>query len=352
MPQRSVVDGFFSIRRCGRCLGLALAGIWIGSAQAQGKLVLRVSDQFPPGHFVSDSARFWMAEVEKQLGGNIKFEYYPNEQLGKARDQPSLLQSGVVDISVIVPSYVSDKMPYSAAAELPGMISPKSSCIGALAYSRQSREGFFAKNDYEPNGVRMLWAFAYPPYQINLLKKRLAAIKDVEGLKVRVIGSGMDQLLRDLKAVPVRIPLPDLFESASRGTVDGLMFTYAGVYAYKLDSLVKSVTKGGNFGTAVGGYAVGEKRWKELPADVRKALVEAGERATRHLCARMDRDEIEAEKKLIAQGVTFMTPSAAEQQELDRIFGTAVSEWATMMDKRGKLGTDAVRAFKAAVAGQ
>lgn len=47
-----------------------------------------------------------------------------------------------------------------------------------------------------------------------------------------------------------------------------------------------------------------------------------------------------------------MTPSANEQQELDRIFGATVSEWAARMDKRGKLGTDAVRAFKAAVAGQ
>ena len=334
------------------CKGLALLMLLGGASVvfAQGKLTLRVSDQFPPAHFVYDSIKFWMAEVEKAAGGAVKFDYFPGEQLGKAKDQLALIQSGVVDVSLVVPSYTSDKMPLSAVAELPGMVDPKTSCAGSLAYTRLAQAGIFAKQEYDSAGVRMIWGFAYPPYQLMMAQRPLTSLKDVEGAKIRTLGSSMDVLVRHLKGVPVRIPLPDVYEALSRGTIDGLMYTHAGMYAYKMEGLIKSATASGSFGSAVGGYSISEKRWKELPAPIQKAMMDAGEKATRHLCARMDKDAQEAFEKLKQRGVAMASFSPADQQELEKIYALTANEWVAGMDKRGKPGGEALKAFREAVA--
>ena len=60
-----------------------------GGAQAQ-SVKLRVADSFPIGHFVPEYAtKFWMNEVTKNSNKTIEFEYFPAEQLGKAKDMPS-----------------------------------------------------------------------------------------------------------------------------------------------------------------------------------------------------------------------------------------------------------------------
>src|SRR3546814_11388817 len=91
-------------------------------AMAQQKL--RVSDSLPVGHFFAESGtKFWMAEVKRLTGGKVDFEYFTSEPLGKAKDMLTLTQTGVADVGYAVPSYVSETMPLSAGAELPGVFS-------------------------------------------------------------------------------------------------------------------------------------------------------------------------------------------------------------------------------------
>ena len=316
---------------------------------AQEKLTLRVSDQFPTTHFVHDSVKFWIAEVEKATGGAVRFDYYSGEQMGKAKDQLALIQSGVVDVSLVVPGYVSDKMPLSAVAELPGMGNPNTSCVGSIAYMKLAQEGIFAKQEYGPAGVRAIWGFAFPPYQLMMAQRRIAPLKEIEGAKIRTVGSSMEFLVRHLKGVPVKISAPDAYEALSRGTIDGVMLTHASLFAYKMEGLIKYATSSGSFGGTVGAYGISEKRWKELPAQVQKAIMDAGEKATRHLCTYMERDTQEAQEKLRQRGVTIVTFSATEQKELEGIYAATATEWVASMDKRGKPGSEALKAFTEAL---
>ena len=122
-----------------RCL--VVAAVWLGASAAQAqeaKLVLRVADHFPTaGHPTVDGAtRYWMEQVTLQTGRQVEFQYYPAEQLGKSKDMLSLAQSGVADITAPLPSIISDKMPLSLVAELPGSFS--SSCAGTAKEDRQA----------------------------------------------------------------------------------------------------------------------------------------------------------------------------------------------------------------------
>src|SRR4051812_16419338 len=108
----------------------------MGAASAQ-TVKFRVADVYPTGHPVSTTTiKVFMDDLKARLGDKIEFEYYPAEQLGKGKDLLSLTQSGVVDIGLIVPSYISDKLPLSAVSELPGGY--KTSCQGTLAMQQLS----------------------------------------------------------------------------------------------------------------------------------------------------------------------------------------------------------------------
>jgi TRAP-type C4-dicarboxylate transport system substrate-binding protein len=88
------------MQRCAKTIGVVLVlGLTLlaGMASSQDKkIVLRVADHLPPNHFVMDPmVKYWMNAVIKGAGGAVEFEYYPAEQLGKAKDMLSLALSGV-----------------------------------------------------------------------------------------------------------------------------------------------------------------------------------------------------------------------------------------------------------------
>jgi TRAP-type C4-dicarboxylate transport system substrate-binding protein len=139
--------------------------MWAGVAKSE-TLTLRVADSFPVGHYVAEYAtKYWMREVERLSEKGVVFEYYPAEQLGKAKDMLSLVQSGVADIGYIAPSYITDKLPLSAVAELP--LNFSSSCAGTKAFWKLAQSGGeLSTRELKPLGVRTLFVLVLPPNQL------------------------------------------------------------------------------------------------------------------------------------------------------------------------------------------
>jgi len=143
--------------------GTLLAGTALGQDE---KIVLRVADHIPVTHILTEPMiKFWMKEVTRETGGKVEFEYYPAEQLGKAKDMLSLALSGVADITGVVPSQISDKFSLAMVADLPGSF--QTSCTGTFAFLPLIREGgIIATKEYGPLGFRPLVTIVMPPYQI------------------------------------------------------------------------------------------------------------------------------------------------------------------------------------------
>jgi len=318
------------------------------SASAQEKTVLRVADHLPAGHFISEyAAKPWMKAVTEATRGAVQFEYYPAQQLGKAKDMLALTLSGVADIAYLGPAYISDKLPLSQVAELPGSFT--TSCEGTMAYWKLAKGGILAQKEYQPNGVRVLFAYVFAPYQIYLATKKFETIDDLKGLKLRSTGGPMDLMVQALKGVPVRMSAPEVYESLSRGTVDGAVFPLSALLDYKLDPLVKYATVGENFGSFIAAYAISEKLWKKLPAEAQKAMIDAGEETTRRTCEMADRDIAPNLQKLEKGGVTLVKFSAEDKQKLKTLLAPIANDWAQGLDRRGKPGTQVLEAFNDAL---
>ena len=329
---------------CALCVTL-----WSGLGYSQDKkIVLRMADSFPAsGHYFSEpGAKYFMETVKRATGGQVEFQHYPAEQLGKAKDLLALTLSGVTDIGSVMPSYASDKMPLSAVAELPGAFA--TSCEGTLAYWKLARDGVLSQKEYAPNGLRVLISLVSAPYQA-LMRQKMDSIKNLEGKKMRTLGAAMDIAMRKLKAVPVRVSAPEIYESLSRGTVDGVVVSHGAAVSYGLGSLAKSVTVGESFGSAVLTYSISEASWKKLPQNVQKAMLEAGDAATRRTCALMDKNTASDVEKLGQAGAAPVKLSAADKKELQSLFASVSTGWAEDLDRHGKSGTEVLKAYTAAV---
>ena len=341
----------FKLRReRGGLAGLVAAATLVmaaGGAQAQ-SVKLRVADSFPIGHFVPEYAtKFWMNEVTKNSNKTIEFEYFPAEQLGKAKDMLTLVQSGVADVTYVSPAYIADKLPLSGVVELPS--SYATSCAGTKAFWNMAKDGgVLAKREFGPLGVRVLFAVMFPPNQIVMSKAKFEGLKSLEGQKIRTSGGAKDQMLRKLKAVPLQMPAPEMYEATSRGTIDGLMIPVASLQAYELDKLSKVATVGENFGAFIVTYTMAEARWQKLTPAQQKVLSDAGEAATARACQMMETDDAKNYEHLRKLGVNLVKLSAEDKQLIQSIGSAVARDWAEQMDRRGKAGTEVLKAFEGA----
>ena len=318
-----------------------------GGALAQTPIKIKIADSFPVGHYLP---RYVTTPMMERLKANpaakgMEFEYYPAEQMGKAKDFLALVQSGVIDIAYVAPGFVSDKMPLSVVSELP--LDFSGSCQGTMAYWNLAKPGgLLDKKEFAPNGVRLLFTIVLPPYQV-ITRKPFATLKDIEGMKIRASGSAKELLLKKLKAVPVLMPTPDVYESLSRGTIDGVLFPFNSLAPYEIHKLSKTGTIGENFGTFVANWVISEKRWQTLPPAVQQDLTAMGEQITRSTCAQVEKDEAGDIEKVKAAGVNLITLSAADKAALATVMQDVAKDWADNLDRRGKSGTEVLNAFKA-----
>jgi TRAP-type C4-dicarboxylate transport system substrate-binding protein len=318
-----------------------------GGALAQTPIKIKIADSFPVGHYLPKYVTTPMIERLKAnpAAKGIEFEYYPAEQMGKAKDFLALVQSGVIDIAYVAPGFVSDKMPLSVVSELP--LEFTGSCQGTMAYWNLAKPGgLLDKKEFAPNGVRLLFTTVLPPYQI-VTRKPFTNLKEVEGMKIRASGSAKELVLKKLKAIPVLMPTPDVYESLSRGTIDGVLFPFNSLAPYEIHKLSKTGTIGENFGTFVANWVISEKRFQSLPPAVQQDLTAMGEQLTKSACLQIEKDEAGDIEKVKAAGVKLTPLSPADKATVSAVMQDVAKDWADTLDKRGKSGTEVLNAFKA-----
>ncbi len=330
-------------------LGALALALWAGRAQAADPVTLRLADSFPAGHYIADKVTKWfMQQATERTQGAVKFEYYPAEQLGKAKDMLALVGNGVADIAYVAPSFTTDKLPLSGVAELP--LGFSTSCEGTKAFYQLAGEGgIVAQRELAPNNVRLLFTLVLPPYQIFLRGPNLKSIADVSGLKIRTSGKAKELAVQALGAVPIQIATPDVYQALSRGTIDGMLFPYSSIYSYDLQDLTKSASLGANFGSFIVMYTISERKWRTLSPAVQAALRSVGKEATERGCQISQEQERADQERLKTKGVTEIALSDADKAAVAEKMAGIGRVWAKELDGRGKPGTAVLEAFEKAL---
>ncbi|MFE3838648.1 TRAP transporter substrate-binding protein [Pseudogemmobacter sonorensis] len=326
-------------------LGAAMACL-ATQAAAQDKIKLRVAGFLPATHFqVPNGSNVWMDEVKRLTGDRVEFEYYPAEQMGKAASLMELLQAGVIDVAEIAPAYVTEKLPLIGVLEMPGLV--PDSCSGAKALRALAEPGgTIYESDFKPNRVRPLTFFIYPAYKVVTASKAIEKGEDFQGMKLRTSGGVAALVTSKLGGVAVPMPWPEVYQSLSRGTLDGVFSSFVGIEEADLHSITKYGMLGYNFGTPSVIISMSDQKLNSLPEDVRNALVQAGTVADESFCSYVNENEELTIQKLGEEALTLVTFSDEEKSRMDETLASISQEWAASLDGRGRPGTKVLEEFR------
>lgn len=327
----------------------SVAALASGTASAE---TLRLADSFPVGHYIAENmTKVWMDRVTELTNGEIEFEYYPAEQMGKSKDLMSLAQTGVIDIGYAGVSYLADKLPLAAVGELPEAFTQ--SCQGTNAYWTIAKPGgVLDQAELAPQDVRMLFVMVLSPYQVMTARKEITGGDSFRGLKLRTTGGTKEIAVELLGATPISIPAPETREALSRGTIDGVLFPHSSVLPYGLEPELKWGTQDMNFGSFVASYVISEDRWQQLSPEVQKAMTDAAEEVIVSACAIGEEMDLQDKQEMADAGVTFVSLPDADKAKIEADLAGIGEQWAADLDARGLAGTEVLTAFREALAAE
>lgn len=298
------------------------------AASAQAEVKLTFADwQVPAASTTQQAAKVFMDKATELSNGEITFEYFPAEQLGKGAEMLRLLQTGVADIAHVSPAYITDKFPLLTVSELPGM--PLDSCALANAvYDMAQPGGLLYESEFKPNGVRLLLAGNLGPYSILTTEKPITTVADLAGMNIRTAGGPMEMTATELGANAIRMSGSETLPSLSRGTLDGLLWPIPLVEDWGLEDALTQMTPNLSTGSFVVTYSISDSVWDGLTESQQAALTEAGKFATGQYCAFVNETWTSSRDKLeTVHGIKVSAFSDEEIAKAQARFDVVNEKW-------------------------
>ena len=271
-----------------------------------------------------------------QLGGT------PVQLYDQARD-------GVVDIVWTLPGNTAGRFPRIEAFELPFMMN------NAEATSKAYWEYFQTQCPDEFKETQVLALHVHGPGMFHTAGKLVKAPADLRGMKVRGPTRQVTKLLGSLGATPVGMPLPQIPDALSKGTVEGAVIPWEVVPSVKVHELTKFHTEfpatGPALYTTTFVMAMNKARYDGLPADLKRVIdANSGSTASAWLGKTQQGNDPIGRKAAADRGNTIYTLTTAEAQEFIKLSAAIDDEWVADMDKRGFKGAQLLSTAKSLIA--
>lgn len=222
-------------------LGLTFLGYGI-PANAQQARVLKLSHQYPAaknnaGDYRDRLAHMFAQRVEKQTGGELKFQIYPGASLMNPKQQIDAMRNGTLDFSIVPLGYAGGKMPVANIGFLPAIID---SYEQGLRW-KDAPIGKALERMLEKDGLRIVTWIWQAGSGVSV-KKPVLVPADVRGLKVRGAGRPINALLQAAGAGITTFPSNESYNAMQSGVVDALFTSSASLLGFHLYEVSKYAT--------------------------------------------------------------------------------------------------------------
>ncbi len=299
----------------------------------------------PPATVPAQILKPWAAEVEKASEGRIKIQHFdamslggrPPELMDQARD-------GVVDITMTVVGYTPGRFPRTEVFELPFMMT--NPVATAKAYWEMV-ETDWQNNEYKD--VKVLGAWVHGPGVVHT-KDGVNTLEDMKGLTMRGPTRVINDLLSELGAEPVGMPLPAIPEALSKGVVKGTVIPWEVTPAVRLSELVSNHTEFTGdeaLYTAAIVLVMNKNSYDSLPDDL-KAIIDAESGAKLSAFATQVMWDADAPAREIAvkAGNNIVQLDAAEVARWKTASEPVVARWIADMEAKGIDGAALIQQAK------
>jgi len=172
----------------------------------------------PPDHIWNEAAEKLAEELEERSDGRMKMELYPGGQLGSDADMVQQLETGSLDFGFITNAYMTSKSDAFSAWFAPFLFD---SYEDALEASNTDIANEILET-VDDQGLKALDYF-FSGHRTMMFTDKVETPEDIKGLTLRVTPSpALEDWYRLLGASPESISLPDVYQSAQTGVIDGM----------------------------------------------------------------------------------------------------------------------------------
>ena len=292
----------------------------------------------------------WMDKVEKESGGRIKFEAYPAMQLGGTPVQLyDQARDGVVDVVWTLPGNTSGRFPRVEVFELPFIMN------NAEATSKAYWEYVQTQAPDEFKDTHVLALHVHGPGMFHSATKLIKSPTDLKGMKVRGPTRQVTKMLGAVGAIPVGMPLPQIPDALSKGTIEGCAIPWEVVPSVKVHELTKfhSEFPAGTpaLYTTTFVMAMNKAKYDGLAPDLKKVIDANSGMATSAWLGKVQQsNDAIGRKSAVDRNNTIHTFTPAEAQEFIKLSSQIDDAWVSDMDKRGFKGKALLDSAKALIA--
>ena len=306
------------------------------AAHAADPIVLKVH-HFLNAQTIQHTAmlKTWCDNITKDSNNRMTCQIYPSMQLGGTPPQLyDQARDGIADVVWTLPGYTAGRFPKMEVFELPFMMT------NAEATSRATWDFYEKHAQDEYKDVKVLAMHVHGPGNIFTSKKQVKTMADLKGLKLRGPTRLTTKLLAKLGAQPVGMPVPQVPDALSKGTIDGAVIPYEVGPSIKIDELAKFTAepdrKEHALYTTVFVVPMNKAKYESLPADL-KAVIDknSGRELSAFLGKTQAGNDAPGKEKMIKGGHTITVIEKAELENWKKASSTIDDEWIADMNKKG-----------------
>ncbi|MEM9797679.1 MAG: TRAP transporter substrate-binding protein [Pseudomonadota bacterium] len=290
----------------------ALAALMPAARVQAQEVILRLHQFLPPQATIpAQVARPWAESVMEASGGRIEIQHFDAMALGGR--PPELYDQaigGVADIVITLPGYTPGRFPQAEVFELPFMM--RGSVETSLAFWDMVEQDLQATEFGE---AHILGAWVHGPGVIHA-NAPVRTTDDLGGLKLRAPTRVVNDMVSELGATAVGMPLPGVPEALSKGVIDGTVIPWEVTPALRLSELVNHATEFPGeeaLYTATFVMAMNKAAYEGMPEDLRAILdAQSGEVLTRLAAEAMLAGDAPARDLALENGTEIVSLSAEE----------------------------------------
>lgn len=207
----------------------------------------------------------WAEAVEEATNGLVQVEVYPGESLLDSDDIYEGVISGLADVGHSVVGYNMGRFPLLGALYLGGI--PYESSVVSSYVARDIVEEFAPA---ELDDTEIMFVYGLGPGDI-LSNKPVKTLEDLQGMEIRVNGEQV-RAFELLGATPIELPMPNTYESLSRGVVEAAVGPIEVLEGWNLADVVDYITKVPFVYNNVHYITMNKEVWESLPDEIQEEI--------------------------------------------------------------------------------
>jgi len=275
---------------------------------------------YPASNFHTENLVQFANDVDKATGGKLKITVHANASLFKANEIKRAVQGGQAQIGeVLLVNFENENAMYGADG-IPFL---------ATSYAESKRlsdaQKPFTDKLLAAQGMKLLYAVAWPPQGIYV-KKEIASVADMRGLKWRAYSPATGKIAELIGAQPVTIQAAELSQALATGVVESYMSSGSTGYDTKTYESIKYFydTQAWLPKNAI---IVNRKAFDALDAATQAALTKAAADAEVRGWKVSEEKNDWYKKALTEKGMKIMTPSPKLMGDLKQVGAIMLADW-------------------------